>query len=287
MKELHRMFTRIATILTIGFLLAIVSPIALAQAPILLLDANLDDDPGDGWTNEGSAGGIVPTGDGKPDWERDAGPGGTAAYTSTACGHNFSSGDDGLDGRPELFVASWSLEVVVKQNGTAVDVAEGGGEHHLIGFFDQGWPPSQWIGYRFELGADNINLGSSELRLTLAAARSGGVDNNQHFFPVAELPFGEWATLTATFNNDDGSVKHYVDGVEHSEFETIQDFDNTVAFDMIGIFLIPGDNACRGFGGSIATVKMWDRVIGADEIGGTAVEVGSKLATTWSRLKSE
>ena len=278
------MFTRIATIIAVGFLLAVVSPIAMAQPPILVLDANEDDDAKDGWTNTGSAGGVVPTGDGRPDYDRDGGPGGTAAYTSTECNHNFSSGDDGLDGRPELLVASWTLEVVAKQTGTAVDVAEGGGEHHLVGFFDQPWPPNQWIGYRFELG-DPADLSSSDLRITLAAAKSGGVDNNQHLFPVGTLPFGEWAVLTTTFNNDDGVMKTYVNGEEQSEFETIQDFDDTIPFDMIGIFLIPGDNPCRGFGGSISRVRMWDRVVDAGEFG-TSVEVNDKLATTWSRVKA-
>jgi len=282
------MFTRIATILTIGFLLAVVSPIALAQDPILLLDANLDDDAGDGWTNEGTAGGVVPTGDGKPDWERDAGPGGTAAYTSTECNHNFSTADDELDGRPQLSVSSWSIESVVKHNGESVDTAEGGGEHHLLGFQDQGWPPNNWILYRFELG-DPPNLSSGDLRLTVAAAGSGGVDNNQHLFPIGGLPFQTWATLTTTFNNDDGVMTTYVNGEMTSEFETIQVYDPAIALDVIGIFLAPGDNPCRGFNGSIAKVAMWDRVIGADEIGGgiTAVEAGGKLATTWSRLKSE
>jgi len=69
--------------------------------------------------------------------------------------------------------------------------------------FNQGWPPNQWIGYRFELENPPV-MDSSALRVTLAAAKSGGVDNNQHLFPVAEVPFGQWATLTATFNNDDG-----------------------------------------------------------------------------------
>ena len=278
------MFTRIATILTVGFLLAVVSPIALAQPPILDLDANQDDDSKDGWTNTGSAGGVVPTGDGRPDWERNAGPGGTAAYTSTECGHSFSTADDELDGRPELLVASWTLQVVAKQNGPAVDVNEGGGEHHLIGMVDQGWPFGQWIGYRFELG-DPPDFSASDLRITLAAAKSGGIDNNQHLFPVATLPFGEWAVLTTTFNNEDGVMKTYVNGEEHSEFETIQDFDDTIPFDVIGIFLIPGDNPCRGFGGSIARVTMWDRAVDAGEFG-TAVEVNDKLATTWSRVKA-
>ena len=278
------MFTRIATILTVGFLLAVVSPIALAQPPILDLDANQDDDSKDGWTNTGSAGGVVPTGDGRPDWERNAGPGGTAAYTSTECGHSFSTADDELDGRPELLVASWTLQVVAKQNGPAVDVNEGGGEHHLIGMVDQGWPFGQWIGYRFELG-DPPDFSASDLRITLAAAKSGGIDNNQHLFPVATLPFGEWAVLTTTFNNEDGVMKTYVNGEEHSEFETIQDFDDTIPFDVIGIFLIPGDHPCRGFGGSIARVTMWDRVVDAGEFG-TAVEVNDKLATTWSRVKA-
>ena len=272
------------TIITVGFLLAVISPIALAQPPILVLDANQDDDAKDGWTNTGSAGGVVPTGDGRSDWERDAGPGGTAAYTSTECNHNFSTADDELDGRPALLVASWTLQVVAKQNGPAVDVNEGGGEHHLIGMVDQGWPFGQWIGYRFELG-DPPDFSASDLRITLAAARSGGIDNNQHLFPVATLPFGEWAVLTTTFNNDDGVMKTYVNGEEHSEFETIQDFDDTIPFDVIGIFLIPGDNPCRGFGGSIASVTMWDRVVDAGEFG-TAVEVNDKLATTWSRVKA-
>ena len=278
------MFARFVTIITVGFLLAVISPIALAQPPILVLDANQDDDAKDGWTNTGSAGGVVPTGDGRPDWERDAGPGGTAAYTSTECNHNFSTADDELDGRPALLVASWTLQVVAKQNGPAVDVNEGGGEHHLIGMVDQGWPFGQWIGYRFELG-DPPDFSASDLRITLAAARSGGIDNNQHLFPVATLPFGEWAVLTTTFNNEDGIMKTYVNGEEHSEFETIQDFDDTIPFDVIGIFLIPGDNPCRGFGGSIASVTMWDRVVDAGEFG-TAVEVNDKLATTWSRVKA-
>ena len=278
------MFTRIATIITVGFLLAVVSPIALAQPPILVLDANEDDDPKDGWTNTGSAGGVVPTGDGRPDWERDAGPGGTAAYTSTECGHNFSTADDELDGRPELMVASWTLEITAKQNGPAVDVNEGGGEHHLIGMVDQGWPFGQWIGYRFELG-DPPDFSASDLRITLAAAKSGGIDNNQHFQNVATLPFGEWAVLTTTFNNDDGIMKTYVNGEEQSEEETIQDFDDTIPFDVIGIFLIPGDNPCRGFGGSISRVRMWDRVVDAGEFG-TSVEANDKLATTWSRVKA-
>ena len=279
------MFARFVTIITVGFLLAVISPIALAQPPILDLDANQDDDAKDGWTNTGSAGGVVPTGDGRPDWERDAGPGGTAAYTSTECNHNFSTADDELDGRPELMVASWTLEITAKQNGPAVDVNEGGGEHHLVGMVDQGWPFGQWIGYRFELG-DPPDFSASDLRITLAAAKSGGIDNNQHLFQnVATLPFGEWAVLTTTFNNEDGIMKTYVNGEEHSEEETIQDFDDTIPFDVIGIFLIPGDNPCRGFGGSISRVRMWDRVVDAGEFG-TAVEVNDKLATTWSRVKA-
>ncbi len=119
----------IAAILSVGFLLAMAGSVALGFVPEPIFWVDAGDNPAhpDGWTNLGTAGGVMPALEGGPALEPNAGPDGGPAYTATEAGESF-----GGDGGPSLFFEDWTVEIWMNFHGEAV----GGGEHQFLGFID-------------------------------------------------------------------------------------------------------------------------------------------------------
>ena len=275
----------VVAILSVGFLLAMTSSVALAFVPDPIFWVDAADNPAhpDGWTNLGTAGGVIPALDPVPVLEPAAGPDGTPTYTASEAGQSF-----GADGGASLFFADWSLEIWMNRHDQAV----GGGEHQFLGFIDVPWPFGQCIILRFDTGGDGPDTG--RVRLMLVSTGAGGVDNGQHFFPEVDIGKDEWHHVAFTFDNSDGMLRSYLDGTLVGEDETIQDYGDDVEMKNNAIFRSdPGDNADRIFSGSISIIRLYDKVLTDEEILGNlnnprtiSVEPVDKLTETWGKVKT-
>ena len=274
----------VAAILIMGFLLAMVGSVALGFVPdpIFWLDAG--DNPGhpDGWTNLGTAGGVIPALAPVPDLEPAAGPDGTPAYTVSKANQSF-----GGNGGVSLFFEDWTVEIWMNRHAEAI----GGGEHQFLGFIDIPWPFGQCIILRFDTGGDGPDTG--RVRLMLVGTDSGGVDNGQHFFPEVDIGKDEWHHVAFTFDDSDGMLRSYLDGKLVGEDETMQDYNPEVEMKNNAIFRSDsGDNPDRVFSGSISIIRLYDWVLSDDEIlenfnkpRAIAVEPADKLTATWGKVK--
>ena len=271
---------RVTAILSVGFLLAMTGSMALGfvPEPILWLDAADNPAHPDGWTNLGTAGGVMPTTQ-PPDLEPAAGPDGTPTYTATP-GQCF-----GPEGGPSLIVEDWTLEAWAIRYGPA----EGESEHHFIVMADMPWPFTQCITLRFAEGGEGAGMGP--FTVMIVGTDSGGVDNTQHISTNVDIGKNEWHHLAFTFDDSDGMFRSYLDGKPVGEDETIQDYSAGSPMKIVNIFGNTGEPH-RTFNGSISIIRLYDWVLNDDEILGNfnsprtiAVEPADKLAETWGKVK--
>ena len=275
--------TKVAAILSAGFLLAILSPSTLGfvSDPILYLDASDNSAHPNGWINSGTAGGQIPRRGKTPNLEPNAGPDGDPAYAADEVGQSF-----GTEGGLSLFFEDWTIEIWMKREGPAI----GGGEHQFFGMADGPWPFKQAIILRF----DNLNGGpdSGKVRLLLISADGGGVDKGKHFFPGVDIGAKRWHHVAFTFNNSTRTLRSYLDGRRTDSEKTEQDYNAKTRMQRIAIFRSDvGDRDDRVLNGAISLVRLYDKVLNDDEIRENfnhprAVDPGGKLTTTWGRLKA-
>ena len=276
---------KVIAALSVGFFLAMTGSMALGFVPgsILWLDAGDNPAHPDGWTNLGTAGGVMPGFEAVPALEPAAGPNGTAAYTATGAGEAF-----GGDGGPSLFFEDWTIEVWLKRLGPG----KSAGDHQILAFIDGPWPYGQCVTMYFDIWrGDGVDTGF--VKLFLSATGTGGADNGEHFVPEVDIGIDEWHQLAFTFDDSNGTVRCYLDAELVGEMETIQDYSKETEMIRNGIFKTDPDEAAdRVFNGSISIVRLYDKVLSDAEIlenfndpRTSAVEPADKLAATWGKVK--
>ena len=268
---------KIISIFSMVFFLAISCTIALGQVvpgAVFYLDAA--DNPGhpDAWTNLGTAGGEIRAIDAAPVLEEGRIDilntrfvlANAKYYTATRVGQIFGSPPDT---NPDLALEEWTMELLCKRNGGAKDRNNG-----LIGF---------------RPGSDDEN--DDEISLIV---QKGTTELSIHY-PLGEmaasglfLEIGEWNWIT--ISSDQSTMTKYQNGEAVGE-EAGWTFDKTADVDGITIFAQIPISRQVSFIGSIAFVRMYDKVLSADEIKGNmeatfAVDPVSKLTTTWGREKA-
>ena len=266
--------SKIAPILSMVFFLAMSSTIAFADVvpgALLYLDASNNPAYPDAWTNLGTAGGELPVGDKTPVLEEGTieipGIGfvrqDTKFYT---CKESLQTFGGPAGTNPELLLESWTFEALCKRNGDVLLE-----EHWMFGFTSEAFGP---IGAF--LGAARQQGG--ELFTTRPIAHKAHGIN---------LELGEW-TWIAFMSDQSGSV-FYQDGKEVDR-DGPYVFDKAMPVKHINIFCAHYGERRRSFNGSFAIVRIYDKVLSADQIMGNirstfAVDPASKLTTTWGREK--
>ena len=276
---------RVAFTFGLVFFLATTCTIALSDVvpgAVLHLDASNNPGHPDGWANLGTAGGVVPAGEETPILESGAidVPGlgieyeDRQFYTCTKSGQTFG-GPEGTN--PELPLENWTFEALIKRNGDVLFK-----EHWVFGFTLEQWGViAAFLGQARQEGG--------ELFTTRPVAHK---PHNIH------LELEEWTWIA--FGSDvDGSV-FYQDG-ELVDEDGAFVWQKTAPLKFVCIFCghygDPDDAGAgrgRSFNGSFAVVRIYDKVLSQDEImqnitagpTGAAVELASKLATTWGTVKA-
>ena len=268
---------KIISIFSVVFFLTISCTITFGQiAPGAVFYLDAADNPGhpDVWTNLGTAGGEIRAIDAAPVLEEGKidipNTGFVLAnakyYTGTRVGLIFGSPPDT---NPDLTLEEWTLELLCRRNGGAKDRDNG-----IIGF---------------RPGSDNED--DNEVSLIVQKSTT---ELSIHY-PLGEvnasglfLEIGEWNWIA--ISSDRGTMIKYQNGEAVGE-EAGWTFNKTVDVDGITIFARTPMSRQVSFIGSIAFVRMYDRVLSAAEIKGNmettfAVDPVSKLTTTWGREKT-
>ena len=271
---------KVASILSTVFFLATLCTIALADVvpgAALYLDARDNPAHPDAWTNLGTAGGELQGADDAPELLEE----GTIEipdigftledamyYTTTGTLQTFG-GPVGTN--PELILGDWTLEMLAKRNGdTFVE------ENQLCGFM-----PDE----NYENGIF-FTFHDTELWIVYAPDWEGrpGVMSGLIFEE------GVWTWIALTSN--DAEMVKYQDGEEIGK-DSGRTFDENDPTDGISIFCDAYPERHRSLNGSVAIVRIYDKVLSAAEIkgnieatGAAAVDPASKLTTTWGREKA-
>ena len=275
---------KVVLILSIALFLAVTCTITLAGVvPGALLHLDASDNPKhpDGWKNLGTAGGELPAGDKTPELERgtikipDLGftLQDTKFYT---CKESLQTFGGPAGTNPELRLESWTFEALCKRNGDVLFK-----EHWMFGLSLTTWGG----GFAGFLGAGRQKGG--ELFTTRPVRhKSHGIN----------LELGKW-TWIAFMSDKSGSV-FYQDGKEVDR-DGPYVFPKALPVKFICIFCghygdldKPEEGRARSFNGSFAVVRIYDKVLSANEIMGNissqtvAVDPASKLTTAWGTLKT-
>ena len=269
--------SRAVLILCNVFFLGITSALAFAGVvPGALLHLDASDNPGhpDAWTNLGAAGGELPAGNKTPILETGTieipGLGftlkNTKFYTCKQSGQTFG-GPEGTN--PELPLASWTFEALMKRNGDVLFK-----EHWVFGFAVEEFGP---IGAF--LGAGRQKGG--ELFTTRPVAhKAHGID----------LERDEWTWIA--FGSDRDRSVFYQDG-NVVDRDRAYVFNRVLPVKFICIFCGHHGERDRSFNGSFAVVRIYDKVLSKTEImknitaaAALAVDPASKLAATWGMVKT-
>ena len=269
--------SRAVLILCNVFFLGITSALAFAGVvPGALLHLDASDNPRhpDAWTNLGAAGGELPAGNKTPILETGTieipGLGFTLKnskfYTCKQSGQTFG-GPEGTN--PELPLASWTFEALMKRNGDVLFK-----EHWVFGFAVEEFGP---IGAF--LGAGRQKGG--ELFTTRPVAhKAHGID----------LERGEWTWIA--FGSDRDRSVFYQDG-NVVDRDRAYVFNRVLPVKFICIFCGHHGERDRSFNGSFAVVRIYDKVLSKNEImrnitatAARAVDPALKLTTSWGTVKT-
>ena len=271
---------KVASILGVVFLLTTFCTIALGQVvpgAVLHLDARDNPAHPDAWANLGTAGGELPGADDPPEL-LEAGvieiPGigftleDAKYYTTTGSRQTFGGPPDT---NPQMILGDWTLEMLARRNGDTY--AE---ENQFCGFMpDENWDAGTFFTFH-----------DAELWIVYAPEWEGRPEVESGLI----FEEGVWTWIAVT--SDDSEMVKYQDGEEIGR-DSGRIFDNSSPIDGMSIFAGNFPERHRTFNGSIAIVRMYDRVLSAAEINGNigntaaaAVDPASKLTTTWGREKT-
>ena len=261
------------TILSMMFFLGMSSTIALADVvpgAVLYLDASDNPADPDAWTNLGTAGAELPAGDKSPILEEGdinipalnfALPN-AKFYT---CKESLQTFGGPVGTNPELPVEDWTFEILCRRNGDVLLE-----EHWMFCFAPQLWEAiAGFLGAARQQGGELYIVGPG-------GQKPHGID----------LLLDKWTWIAIT--GDANETVFYQDGKEISKDVGLT---FSAPLQSIAFFTSHHPERRRSFNGSIALVRIYDKVLSADEImgnirGAAAVDPAAKLATTWGREKT-
>ena len=248
----------------------------IVPGAVLHLDARNNPNHPVAWTSIAEAGGHVPPMDVAPALEEgpikipDIGIDEPMAkyYTSRKSAQMYGT----KAFAPPLALEDWTIEFLVRRNGDMFH-----DEHQLAGV-NAVWVRQQ--GIRLALDA------AGNLRVVIYEA---GVDKSVPSNIILEESVWNWVSFTG---KDKEEILVYHNGREVNKRPGV-DLQKNVPMRTITIGSSTPSEKDRNFNGSIALFRVYDRVLGENEIvrninawSGLAVDPGSKLATTWGFLKT-
>ncbi len=291
------MRSQLIAILSVAFVLAMVSPVAFGQdvKEGALIDLNAADTAKLSWRNLGAAGGVFPL-------NLDAGrigghvfpppPKFNAAEGKNPAHFTASAPESSFGGKrgtaPEIKLENWTVEVWLRRNGEAFKGAEENGIL-FFGFVEGGDP---------DLEAAEANKEWQYIRMLVDKGAKGQI--------IAEIKpkgkkavtlktdegirTGDWHQVVLT--HDGKTVQSYIDG-KADQARKVEKFNKGTAMGQNFVLVAqPGDQnfVNSTFNGSITIVRVYDEDLGAggvrnNFIASLAVEPADKLTTTWGRVK--
>ena len=271
----------VVSIIWILFYLTTVWTIALADpvpGALLYLDARDNPAHDDAWTNLGTVGGEL-SGAGKPP-VLEEGPIAIPAlgidtiskfYTHEKSGQCWGDQGDNL----KLFLEHWTIEFLFKINGDS----------------HKNSPRNQFVGFQ-----PKKLRGENAIRLTFQSdiGELWGQFNNVQaaLRPNKGLEEGVWTWMTLLSGDTikilhEGKIKNLLPGARK--------FNKETPIEVVIIGANSYGERDQTFNGSVALVRIYDRVLSKDEINQNitawtewrSVDPASKLSTTWGSIKGE
>ena len=256
--------------------LCIVAFASIVPGAVLHLDARNNPNHPVAWTSIAEAGGHVPPMDIAPVMEEgpikipDIGIDEPKAqyYTSRKSAEMYGT----KAFAPPLALEDWTIEFLVRRNGDMFH------EEHQLAGVNAVWVRQQ--GIRFGLDA------AGNLKVVIFEA---GVDKPVPSNIILEEGVWNWVAFTG---KDKQEILVYHNGREVNKRPGV-DLQRNVPMRTITIGSSTPSEKDRNFNGSIALFRVYDKVLGENEImrninawSGLAVDPGTKLATTWGSLKA-
>ncbi len=261
------------------FILATVCTVALADpvpGALLYLDARDNPAHDKAWTNLGTAGGEL-SGAGKPP-VLEEGPIAIPAlgidtiskfYTHKKAGQCWGDQGDNL----KLFLEHWTIEILLRMNG---DSHQNSPRNQLVGFQPVKLKGENAI--RLGFWADVGELVGQFSNVTAALRPNKGLEE------------GVWTWMTLLSGDTikilhEGKIKNLLPGARK--------FNKETPIEVVIIGANSYGERDQTFNGSVALVRIYDRVLSKEEINQNitawtewrSVDPSSKLSTTWGAIK--
>ena len=279
-------------VISVLFIVALACPVAVAEL-VLNFDANTQERGDDVWVNSAASGGGVPHNDDKPALEEGmidvAGMSfNSKYYTASAARQSFATpGDEPNDDVPTVFLENYTMGLLLRINGGVLEE-----EHHLVGIQSNAREANQtsriWVssGDADNPAGDITNV--NVMQPAIGLREDYGLDDHG-----LSLGVGTWRFVHIAFESGI-AIDFYVDGELTGSLPSGVTWDPERPMNLHAIFGHSHAEQHRTFNGSIAYYKVWDEYLTEEQInadmgagGGTSVDPGDKVTTTWGNLKTQ
>ena len=280
--------------LSVLFILALACPAAIAGM-VLNFDANTQEKADDAWANSADSGGAVPHADDKPDLEEGmidvAGMSfNSKYYTASAPRQSFvNPNSEPADDIPTVFLENYTMDMLVRINGGLLEE-----EHQMLGIQSDAPEANQTS----RIWVSNGDAESPAGNITTVNVMQPAIGLREDYRLEdhgLSLGVGTWRFVHIAFESGI-AIDFYVDGELTGSLPSGVTWDPERPMNIHALFCHSFREQHRTFNGSIAYYRVYDEYLTEDQIsaniaaagsGGTSVEPGDKVTTTWGNLKTQ
>lgn len=285
--------TSARVILSVLFIIALACPVAIAEL-VLHFDANTQEKGDDAWKNSAGPGGAVPHADDKPGLEEGtidvAGQSfNSKYYTATAPRQSFvNPNSEPADDIPTVFLENYTMGILVRINGGLLEE-----EHQMLGIQSDA-PEANQTSRIWVSNGDAENPAGNITTVNVMQPAIGLREDYRLEDHGLSLGVGTWRFVHIAFESGI-AIDFYVDGELTGSLPSGVTWDPERPMNIHALFCHSFREQHRTFNGSIASYKVWDEYLTEDQInaeiaagggGGTSVDPGDKVTTTWGNLKT-
>ncbi|MDE0301218.1 MAG: hypothetical protein OXN17_21525 [Candidatus Poribacteria bacterium] len=278
--------------LSVLFILALACPVAVAGL-VLNFDANTQERADDEWKNSADSGGAVPMSEDKPGLEEGtidvAGMSfNSKYYTATAPRQSFVNIDNApTDDIPTVHLENYTMGILVRINGGLLEE-----EHQMLGIQSDA-PEANQTSRIWVSNGDADNPAGNITNVNVMQPAIGLREDYGLADHGLSLGVGTWRWVHISFESGI-AIDFYIDGELTGSLPSGVTWDPERPMNIHALFCHSFGERHRTFNGSIANYRVWDEYMTEDQInaeigagGGTAVELGDKVTTTWGNLKTQ
>ncbi len=286
--------TSARAVLSVLFILALACPVAVAEL-VLFFDANTQERADDAWANSAGPGGAVPHADDKPGLEEGmvdvAGQSfNSKYYTATAPRQSFvNPNSEPADDIPTVFLENYTMGLLVRINGGLLEE-----EHQMLGIQSDA-PEANQTSRIWVSNGDADNPAGNITNVNVMQPAIGLREDYGLEDHGLSLGVDIWRFVHISFESGI-AIDFYVDGELTGSLPSGVTWDPERPMNIHALFCHSFREQHRTFNGSIAYYKVWDQYMTEDEInaeiaagggGGTSVDPGDKVTTTWASVKTK